>query len=161
MSDASCTLLMSESMLAREWEASGMPEGRDVSFGRTAEDWDVLTEAGLEFLVERAKLRRTTSYTELNSVLVRRTGLPAFDFELEAGRAAMGELLGRIVTRAATTYPGFDKLMISCLVIYLNGNDAGSGFYAFAHDTGLLRRGDDRTTFWVGQVKGVYDYFAH
>ena len=141
--------------------ASGMTKSPDTFFGRTAEDWDVLTEAGLGFLVERAKLRRTTTYTELNSVLVQRTGLPPFDFESEAGRAAMGELLRRIVTSAAETYPGFEKLMISCLVIYLNGNDAGSGFYALAQDKDLLRRGDDRTTFWVGQVKGVYDYFAH
>ena len=137
-----------------------MTKSSDTFFGRTAEDWDVLTGAGLGFLVERAKLRRTTTYTELNSVLVQRTSLPAFDFESEAGRAAMGELLRRIVTSAAETYPGFEKLMISCLVIYLNGNDAGSGFYALAQDIGLLRRGDDRTTFWVGQVKGVYDYFA-
>ncbi len=46
-------------------------------YGRDDETWAQLTEAGLKFLIERARLGKTTSYTELNAVLERRTGIPA------------------------------------------------------------------------------------
>src|SRR5690349_18377835 len=94
-------------------------------YGRSDEAWEQLTDAGLKFLVERAQLHKVTTYTEMNSVLARRTGLPGFDFEQADERAAMGYLLGLIVER---DYPksGF---MISALVHYLGANDAGPGFY--------------------------------
>jgi hypothetical protein len=44
--------------------------------------WDELARVGLDFLVERARLGKLTSYTELNATLVRRTGLPGFDFSV-------------------------------------------------------------------------------
>ncbi|MFJ8489203.1 hypothetical protein ACIRBZ_12670 [Streptomyces sp. NPDC094038] len=47
---------------------------------RSDEAWEQLTDAGLKFLVERAQLHKVTTYTEMNSVLARRTGLPKFDF---------------------------------------------------------------------------------
>ncbi len=46
-------------------------------YGRDEEDWDQLADAGLEFLVERARLAKLTSYTELNATHVRRTGFRA------------------------------------------------------------------------------------
>ncbi len=58
-----------------------------VMYGRDEGDWEQLADAGLAFLVERARLRKLTSYTELNATLVRRTGLPGFDF----GRADAGQ----------------------------------------------------------------------
>ena len=51
-------------------------------------------------------------------------------------------------------------MMLSCLVIHLNGNDAGQGFYQLAVSKNLFHRGDDKTAFWVAQLNGVYDYFA-
>jgi|SRR6266487_1949788 len=48
-----------------------------VMYGRDEEDWDQLADAGLEFLVERARLAKLTSYTELNATHVRRTGFRA------------------------------------------------------------------------------------
>jgi len=61
---------------------------------------------------------------------------------------------------ACDTYPGFESLMLPCLVIYVNGNEAGPGFYHLAATKNLFHRGDDKTAFWVGQLNGVYDYFA-
>lgn len=45
-------------------------------YGRDELEWDELVEAGTAFLVERARLDQpTTTYTELNTTLVERTGL--------------------------------------------------------------------------------------
>jgi hypothetical protein len=141
-----------------------MTSGEWRRFARPVADWDKLAEAGLAFLVERARMGRLTSYTELNTILERRTGLPKFDFEQEVGRAAMGSLLGEIVDLSylsAWRVPA--DLMISALVTYLNENDAGPGFYAFAKAKHLLQRGADsseRFEFWVTQVQRLHEYFA-
>jgi len=97
-------------------------------YGRSEEEWDRLTDEGLAFLIERARLRKVTSYTEMNTTLARRTGLRSFDFERADERAAMGHLLGLIVERNLPT----TELMISALVHYLDQNDAGPGFYVLA-----------------------------
>jgi len=52
-------------------------------------------DAGKKFLVERAVMQRTTSYTELNAALVNRTGTAGFNLNFDADRAAIGELLGQ------------------------------------------------------------------
>jgi len=48
-------------------------------------------------------------------------------------------------------------LMISALVIYLDGNDAGTGFYKLAQDLGELPPGTlsahVKEQFWVSQLK--------
>jgi hypothetical protein len=126
-----------------------------TKYGRDDEAWDQLVAAGLAFLIERARLGKTTTYTELNTVLVRRTGLPGFDFGRADDRAAMGHLLGLIVERDLPS----TGLMISALVNYLDANAAGSGFYALAQQLGLLptkasRR--DKEAFWIGQLTSLY-----
>jgi hypothetical protein len=95
-------------------------------FGRNELAWDQMREAGEEFLVERARLARLTPYTELNTTLKRRTGLPGLDFSRQDERAAMGHLLGMIVERNRPD----TGLMISALVTYLDAKDAWPGFYA-------------------------------
>lgn len=131
-----------------------------MAFGRDQAGWDLLVEAGEAFLIERARLGRLTSYTELNATLEHRTGLRCFDFQLQAERAAMGHLLGLIVVERNRLVTG---LMISALVIYLGGNDAGSGFYKLAQDLGQLSPGSlssrVKEEFWVGQVKALYAYY--
>jgi hypothetical protein len=107
-----------------------------AGYGRGDEEWGRLTSAGLEFLVERARLERTTSYTELDATLRRRTGMRGFDFEQDSERAAMGHLLGLIVESNRPT----TDLLISALVQYLHANDAGPGFYALAVEVGMLPR---------------------
>ena len=68
----------------------------DLIYGRLEDEWNVLANACEEFLLERARYKFLTSYTELNAVLIRRTGLPGFDFNLAHDRAAMGHLLGMV-----------------------------------------------------------------
>ncbi|MGQ4514835.1 hypothetical protein [Streptomyces sp. DW26H14] len=125
-------------------------------YGRSAEVWDQLTVTGLEFLVERAQLGRVTTYTEMNSVLARRTKLPSFDFERAGERAAMGHLLRLIVER---DHPE-NGLMISALVHYLDANDAGPGFYRLAQQLGLLGKGSsaaEKLEFWIEQVTSLHE----
>ncbi|WP_405973367.1 hypothetical protein OG496_31665 [Streptomyces sp. NBC_00988] len=124
-------------------------------YGRSDEAWDQLADAGLKFLIERARLHKVTTYTEMNSVLAQRTGLPRFDFEQASERAAMGHLLGLIVEQ---DHPE-SRLMISALVHYLDANDAGPGFYRLAQQLGLLRKGSSsaaRLEFWIEQVNSLH-----
>jgi hypothetical protein len=128
-------------------------------YGRDDLVWDELARVGLEFLIERARLGKLTSYTELNATLVRRTGLPGFDFSRADERAAMGHLLYLIVELNRPTA----GLMISALVSYLDANDAGSGFYGYAQDLGMLPRNASamqKLEFWAGQVKALHEYYS-
>jgi hypothetical protein len=131
-----------------------------MEYGRDEADWDLLAAVGEKFLIERARLGRFTSYTELNTTLEQRTGLRRFDFELAAERAAMGHLLGLIVVERNRPVTG---LMISALVIYLDGNDAGSGFYKLAQDLGELPPGAlsprAKEQFWIRQAKALHAYY--
>jgi hypothetical protein len=105
----------------------------------------------------QARLGRTTSYIEVNTVLSRRTGVREFDFDLDGERHAMGELLGQLPERSF----GLARLVISVLVQYLNANDAGPGFYDLATRKHLLRprpSPDEKLTFWVQHVKAVCAY---
>lgn len=73
-----------------------------MHYGRSDEEWTDLVKAGKAFLVERAVMRRTTSYTEFNASLVNRTGFVGFNFDLDHDRAAIGELLGQISESTVT-----------------------------------------------------------
>ena len=131
----------------------------DRVYGRTQTEWDKLTDAGHRFLVEHARLGRPTSYTELNAVISRRTGLPEFNFERADERAAMGHLLGLIVERDLDR----SGLMLSAIVNYLGENDAGAGFYAFAKELGLLPKtatAAQKWDFWASQVSQVFAYYS-
>ena len=126
-------------------------------YGRPVAEWTDLEAVGWEFLVAQARLQRTTSYTEMNTVLKQRTGVKEFDFDLDGERRAMGELLGRISERSFQQC----QLLISVLVQYLNANDAGPGFYQLAQRKKLLRMQpsqDEKLIFWVGHVKAVHAY---
>lgn len=127
-------------------------------YGRSEAEWDELTEVGRRFLVERARMGRTTTYTEVNQVLVQRTDLSGFDFDHESERAAVGHLLYRIVG-AERPESGH---MISAIVIYLNENDAGPGYYSYAEQLGLLpppASADERLAFWSSEVAAVHDHY--
>lgn len=130
-----------------------------VMYGRDDATWSQLTEAGQAFLIERARLRRTTSYTELNTTLERRTGLPGFDFTHADERAAMGHLLYLIVMR---DWPQ-TRLMLSALVLYLNGNDPGTGFYALAQELEMLpprASAEKKEKFWVDHLGDLYEHYS-
>jgi hypothetical protein len=116
-------------------------------------------EVGKGFLVERAGLRRTTTYTELNAVLVNRTGMAGFNFDLEADRAAIGHLLGQI---SEVSIPETGGLLISALVQYLDANDPGPGFYALARSRGLDVPPSiaGRQDFWALHVSALFEHYA-
>lgn len=127
-------------------------------YGRDEREWEALTEGTVQFLREQAGLGRTTNYTEVNQTLQRRHGARQFDFELDSERAAMGHLLG-LATDAEYDRTG---LMISSIVLYLNENDAGPGFYKKAQELGLLARGataDEKQRFWLQQVSAVQERY--
>lgn len=129
-------------------------------YGRDDDEWDQLADAGHTFLIERARLRRTTSYTELNAVLASRTGLRRFDFAQDSERAGMGHLLWLIVKRNVHE----TNLMLSALVQYLDANDAGTGFYKYATELGLLAPSvgpQEKLEFWIHQVSAIHDRYAH
>ena len=135
-----------------------MSQVENTRYGRTEGEWDSLTAEGLRFLVEQARMGRTTTYTELNTVLRQRTNLRTFDFDLESERAAIGELLYRIVERERPT----SGHMISALVIYLNENDAGSGFYKLASEYGMLSghaSADEKLVFWTAEVAAIHSFY--
>jgi hypothetical protein len=124
-------------------------------YGRTDEEWGTLEAAGREFLVSQARLQRTSSYTEMNTVLARRTGVREFDFDLDSERHAMGELFGQLSDRSFSQ----TRLLISVLVQYLNANDAGPGFYDLAQRKNLLQphpSKDDKLVFWVRHLQDVH-----
>src|SRR5262245_29667975 len=82
---------------------AGAPMSREAMYGRTEQEWQELEQAGWDFLRGKAGACRgdaahdpTVSYSDANEELAARTGRPAFDFGQQAGRAAMGYLLGRI-----------------------------------------------------------------
>ncbi|HET6296200.1 MAG TPA: hypothetical protein VFG33_22645 [Kribbella sp.] len=128
-------------------------------WGRDELEWSGLVDGTSDFLAERGRIRRTTSYTELNSVLHRRTGARSFDFAKDSERAAMGALLGEVASRNLSEVGA----LVSSIVLYLNENDAGSGFYRLAEELKLLTpkpTADQRLIFWANQVKATYDYYS-
>jgi hypothetical protein len=130
-----------------------------VHFGRSEDEWARLVDVGKAFLVERAVMRRTTSYTEFNAALVNRTDTAGFDFDLDADRAAIGELLGRISEDA---FVGSGRRLISALVQYLDTNDAGPGFYVLARSKCFTVPASIqlRREFWIRHVGELHDHYA-
>jgi hypothetical protein len=128
-------------------------------FGRSDDEWESLLDNAITILKEQARRRRITSYSQLNTELVRQSGQPAFDFSTERDRTAMGKLLGQVVNQTLNESGG----MLSAIVAYIDGNDAGPGFYKFATQLGLLPPSattDDKLAFWSRQVARVHDHYA-
>lgn len=131
----------------------------ETLYGRSDDDWDALVSAGTAFLIERAKLKKVTTYTEMNATLARRTDVAPFDFDRADERAAMGHLLGLIVESNRPT----TNLMLSALVHYLGENDAGPGFFVLAQQLDLLPAGasaDAKEKFWIGQVNALHAFYG-
>lgn len=127
-------------------------------FGRSDDEWDGIVDDAVAILGEQARLKRIVTYSDLNTALARRGHVP-FDFDLERDRAAVGTLLGDAVRRSI----GDSGVMLSAIVVYIDRNDAGPGFFKFAADLGLLpstATADDKLAFWSRQVKAVHQRYA-
>lgn len=130
-------------------------------FGRTEQDWDELFAQATDFLKEQARLGRLTSYSEVNWAIARRSGLPAFDFELDRDRDAIGK--GNILGDISRENLSECGAMLSAIVVYIDRNDAGAGFYKLAQALGLLpaaATADQKLAFWADQVKKVHAHYA-
>jgi hypothetical protein len=127
-------------------------------FDRSDDEWDGIVDATIEILRDQARLRRVTSYSDVNSALARRDHRP-FDFTVQSDRTAMGAVLGDVVERTI----GDTRVMLSAIVAYIDRNDAGPGFYSLAVQLGLLPNtatSDDKLVFWTGQVAKVHELYA-
>jgi hypothetical protein len=127
-------------------------------FDRSDDEWDAIVDETIAILQEQARLRRITSYSDLNSALARRGHRP-FDFAIQSDRTAMGAVLGDVVHRTI----GNTGVMLSAIVAYIDRNDAGPGFYSLAVQLRLLPNtatADDKLVFWSGQVAKVHDLYA-
>jgi hypothetical protein len=127
-------------------------------FDRSDDEWDAIVDDTVEILRDQARLRRVTSYSDVNSGLARRGHRP-FDFAAQSDRTAMGAVLGDVVKRTV----GETRVMLSAIVSYIDRNDAGPGFYSLAVQLGLLPNtatADDKLVFWSGQVAKVHDLYA-
>lgn len=128
----------------------------DRNYGRCPADWGDLEAVGWKFLLDTARqpVKCITSYSELNHVLANNTGQLEWNFDRQADRAAMGELLGRLSDRSF----GECGLMISVICMYLRENEVAPGFYNKAIDLHLLQPGQNRAAreaFWVEHLKKV------
>lgn len=128
------------------------------TYGRDELVWSELVDETERFLVERARMARSTSYTELNAALEQRTGHPRFNFDLDAERAAIGSVRGKVALRSLAV----DGFMLSAIVIYLNANDADEGFYRLAEQQGLIQSGapkELKDRFWSSQVSAAFEHY--
>ena len=73
-------------------------------------------------------------------------------------RAVIGNFLGRI---AAESYQQ-GRFLASALVIGMESNGPGEGFYTLAEEVGLLRTSDEtaRLQFWLDHVKRAREWYA-
>ncbi|MGC2865690.1 hypothetical protein ACMG4H_12650 [Corynebacterium glutamicum] len=118
--------------------------------GRDLGTWQDLVSAAVESLQETARIGGKTTYTDLNREISEKTGQPGFDFSSPEGRNAMSDLLGHVVEQ---TYPEH-QAMLSALVMYLNENKPGPGFYHLATTMGILSREaspEEKEAFWFTQ----------
>ncbi len=117
-----------------------------------------MVDEAIAIIKDQARLRRITSYSDLNSALARRGHRP-FDFSNQSDRTAMGAILGDAVKRTI----GDTGVMLSAIVAYIDRNDAGPGFYNLATHLGLLPNtatADDKLVFWSSQVAKVHELYA-
>ena len=100
-------------------------------YGRDHSDWEDLEDAGLAFLIERARLERVTSYTEMNHVLGQRTGLRLFDFVplYTVGRMCSKSFQSKTIAR-------FSRRCKACAASYAR---AGSTISCRAGECGVRR----------------------
>jgi len=102
----------------------------------------------------------------MNNQLAAVTGQPRWNFEYAKDRAAMGDLLGRLVDRSyeeTRDWPG-GALMVSALVMFLGGNGVGKGFFSKAASLNLIASErvpqEEQDRFWVTQLNGVLEWAA-
>ncbi len=126
-----------------------------MKYGREDGEWDELVDAATQYLIAVARGRGLTTYTELSTQLVDRTGYTRFDYGLPRDQAAVGALLGEVTDRTLEEIGA----MLSSLVVQKSTGDPGEGFYRFARKLGYLRPGAEKFEFFQSQVALVHEKF--
>ena len=109
-----------------------------------------------EFLLERLRLDRTTTYTEVNTVVANRLGVALLDFSNPADRDEMSRILREVVILDQRE-TGTQRLL-TAIVIYLDSNEPGPGFFALGVELGLLASNatrDERLEFWATSARDL------
>ena len=131
----------------------------DRIHGRDPQVWRDFIDAATKSLKRTARLHRDTNYTDLNREIVAATGHPGFDFASADERSAMGDLLGDIVEETFDEH----EVMLSSLVMYVNENKPGRGFFTLATQMGLLPKdstAEERDEFWWDQVRSAQNAYG-
>lgn len=124
-------------------------------FGYSTEAWERTVDAGLEFLKSEVRLGRTTTYTEFCAVVTRRSGST-----LQPNDFALPHVLGDISRRTHDT----NDALITSIVLYIDDNRPGDGFFRLAQELHLLPKGSlsprQKDAFWIEQFNKTKRAFA-
>lgn len=128
-----------------------------LHFGYTREQWESLVKEGHDFLCERARLGRLTTYTEFCAVVSQR-GTGTF---IDVG--AFGALTALLIEIGGVAMAETNGALITGLITGLNSNIPGDGFFAWAQTLGKFPDASPtsqaKQSFWVGQVGLVFAAF--
>ncbi|GGG67154.1 hypothetical protein GCM10011374_34200 [Kocuria dechangensis] len=108
----------------------------ELYYGRAKRDWAAMLRVTEAYLAECAAGNCETDYTAVNH-RIDRERLPAFRFDREADRAAMGRLLGEISVWSYEDH----GIMLSALVRQSGGTSVGKGFWTLAEELGAVPEG--------------------
>ncbi|MFI7744636.1 hypothetical protein [Kocuria rhizosphaericola] len=116
--------------------ASASQGSEPLYFGRPKKLWGEMLAVSEKYLVECAEGNCETDYEALNH-RIDRERLPAFRFEREAERTAVGRLLGEISVQSYDDH----EIMLSALVRNKRGGSVGKGFWTLAEELEAVPEG--------------------
>ena len=109
---------------------------------------DAGAEAIYDKLREVAGSRGVTYYSEI-------APLAGLNMDSPGDRERISHILGDI----STAEHHAERPLLSAVVIRIEENSPGSGFFGLAKDLGL-HNGDDDFRYWVQELQRVHDYWS-
>jgi hypothetical protein len=116
--------------------AQAAQSDKQLYYGRSKKDWAAMLKITEAYLVECAAGNCETDYAALNH-RIDRERLPAFHFDREADRAAVGRLLGEISVWSYEDH----GIMLSALVRQSGSKSVGKGFWTLAEELKAVPEG--------------------
>jgi hypothetical protein len=121
---------------------------KDFDHGFSSSDWAAAKEEARAIMIDRAKARRTISYTELVNHI--------HTIRLDPRDARLDHLLGEISSDEESKGRG----MLTVVVIHKSGDmEPGKGFYELARSLG--RDISNREKLWAAELEKVYAVWSH
>ena len=99
-------------------------------------------------LIEVAKVRGTTFYSDI-------APLAGLDLGSEVGRIHIAQILDKINRGEASD----GRPLLSAIVLSMEENRPGEGFFRLAEQLGMYR-GGDWDTYWLKELQLVHDYWS-